>query len=461
MISERGDGKTVSSKRILVVEDEVSVRQMIANFFRESEFVVEEADSCEVAFQTFQSVRPDIALLDFHLPDGDALRLLPRLRQLEPSIPIIVMTGYGSMELGAALIKGGAEQCLSKPMELQALGMTVEKTLEHKRNQQKQIASKSVRKRASIDPFLGESAVIRTLALDAIRVAHSHSPVLLRGETGSGKGVLANWLHENGERSEEAFVDLNCAGLSREFLETELFGYEKGAYTGAVNSKPGLLEIAHRGTLFLDEIGDVDPLVQPKLLKVVEEKRFRHLGDVRDRFVDVRLIAATHHDLVAGIAEKRFRSDLYFRISTLQINIPPLRDRVADIPVIAQDLLARISSELGRPQKHLSDSVIDRLQAHRWPGNIRELRNVLERAVLYSEKAMLGADDLRFEQTTNASDDAYNSRLTLAELERVHIKRVLEEELGQVAAAAERLGIPKSTLYQRIKVLRKERDARF
>lgn len=446
----------MSVKRILLVEDEESVRHMVANYFRASEFLVDEADSCAAAYQTFQSAKPDIAVLDFQLPDGDALALMPRLRELEPSIPIIVMTGHGSMELGAALIKVGVEQCLSKPVELSALVVAVQKTLEHKRNQQKQIASRSTRKRVSIDPFMGESDAIRALALEAIRVAHSNSPVLLRGETGTGKGVLANWLHENGDRCEEAFVDLNCAGLSREFLETELFGYEKGAYTGAVNAKPGLLEVAHRGTLFLDEIGDVDSTVQPKLLKVVEEKRFRHLGDVRDRFVDVRLIAATHQDLVKAIGEERFRGDLYFRISTLQISIPPLRERLADVPILAQDLLKRISAEVTRPQKEFSDNVIDKLKSHSWPGNIRELRNVLERAVLYSEKPALTANDLRFEEHAPSLEQLYNSRLTLAELERIHISRVLEEESGQVAAAAARLGIPKSTLYQRIKIFRKD-----
>lgn len=449
----------MSTKRILLVEDEPGVRHMIADFLRDSAFLVDEADSCAAAFQKFQSSQPDIALLDFQLPDGTALGLMPRLRELEPSIPIIVMTGYGSLELGAELIKGGVEQCLSKPMQLPALGVAVQKSLEHRRNQQKQIASKTIRKRSSIDPFLGESDAIRTLALEAIRVANSNCPVLLRGETGTGKGVLANWLHENSDRCEEAFVDLNCAGLSREFLESELFGHEKGAYTGAVHSKPGLLEVAHRGTLFMDEIGDIDQAVQPKLLKVLEEKRFRHLGDVRDRFVDVRLIAATHQDLVTAIAEQRFRSDLYFRVSTLQITIPPLRERVADIPLIAQDLLGGMSHELNRPKTDLSDSVVDKLKSHSWPGNIRELRNVLERAVLYSEKQVLGPDDLRFEQNAPRSDKLYNSRLTLAELERIHINRVLEEELGQVSAAAVRLGIPKSTLYQRIKTFRKDRQS--
>ena len=445
---------------MLLVENEASLRNVVATFFRASEFLVDEADSCAAAYQKFRSAQPDIALLDFQLPDGDAFGLMPRLRELEPSVPIIVMTRHGSLELGAALVKGGVEHCVSKPLELPALRVTVQETLEHRRSQQKSIASASRSKRIAIDPFLGESDAIRAMALEAIRVANSNSPVLLRGETGAGKGVLANWLHENSDRCEKAFVDLNCAGLSREFLESELFGYEKGAYTGAVTSKPGMLEVAHHGTLFLDEIGDVDSTVQPKLLKVLEEKRFRHLGDVRDRFVDVRLIAATHQDLAKAISEQRFRSDLYFRISTLQIVIPPLRDRIEDIPLIADHLLAKISVDLSRPAKELSPSVLDKLSSYSWPGNIRELRNVLERAVLHAEGRALQPEDLRFEQQhSRSADNLYHSRLTLAELERLHIHRVLEEESGEVAAAAVRLGIPKSTLYQRLKTYRKEREA--
>src|SRR3954463_4616049 len=339
----------MTRRKILLVDDDASVRRFLAAFFSENEFLVEEAGSFDAAYESFRSIRPDVAVVDFRLPDGTALELLPKLKDLEPSVPIVVLTGFGSMELGVALIKSGAEQCLAKPIEPAALMLVVQKLLENKRNQQKQLASKSNRKRVAPDPFLGESSVIRTLADKALRVAHSSSPVLIQGETGSGKGVLANWLHENSDRSEEPLVDLNCAGLSKEFLETELFGYEKGAYTGAVNPKPGLLEVAHRGTVLLDEIGDVDQAVQPKLLKVVEEKRFRRLGDVRDRFVDVRLIAATHQDLNKAIEEKRFRSDLYYRISTVPIVLPPLRDRTEDIPVIARELLSRITTEMGRP----------------------------------------------------------------------------------------------------------------
>ncbi len=449
----------MARKTILVVDDDAAVRRMLVECFSSPEVVVEEAGTCEAAFESFRSARPDIAIVDYRLPDGDALGLIPVLKDLEPTVPVVVTTGYGSMELGVALIQAGAEQCFSKPLEIKAFRLIVDKILRNKRNQQKETASKSLRKRTGVDPFLGESEAIRDLALNAIRVASSGCPVVIRGETGTGKGVLANWLHENGDRCDEPFVDLNCAGLSREFLETELFGYEKGAYTGAVNPKPGLLEVAHRGTVFLDEIGDVDLTVQPKLLKVVEEKRFRHLGDVRDRFVDVRLIAATHQDLSKLIEEGKFRSDLYFRISTLLIVIPPLRDRVEDIPVIARELFARISADLRQPHLELSESAIARLQSHPWPGNIRELRNVLERAALYSKKPVLDAKDLLFEQAVQNSNGHYNGRLTLAELEQAHIQNALNEEMGSVAAAAMRLGIPKSTLYQKIKALQITRNS--
>jgi transcriptional regulator with GAF, ATPase, and Fis domain len=246
-----------------------------------------------------------------------------------------------------------------------------------------------------VDPFLGESPAIRQLAVQAGRVVASTIPILIQGETGTGKGVLARWLHENGPRADEAFVDLNCAGLSRDLLETELFGHEKGAFTGAVTAKPGLMEMAHRGTLFLDEIGDVDLQVQPKLLKVMEELRFRRLGDVRDRQVDVRLVAATHRDLVRLVQEEKFREDLFYRINTVSLLVPPLRERGRDVVLLARSFMARIGSELGRPGVRLSEGAESALGSRPWPGNIRQLRNVLEQAVLLSERTILEAEDLR------------------------------------------------------------------
>jgi DNA-binding NtrC family response regulator len=441
-------------RKILMVEDDRGIRRVFARYFNSHGFVVEEAETFAAAYKSFEAIRPDIAVVDFQLPDGTALDLLPKFKQLEPTIPIIVLTGFGSMELGVSVIKSGAEQCLAKPIDPPVLLVVLEKVLENSRNQQKQLASNTRHRRVALDPFLGESPAIKRLEETASRVAKSHSPVLVQGETGTGKGVLANWLHDNSPRAEEAFVDLNCAGLSREFLETELFGYEKGAYTGAVSAKPGLLEVGHRGTIFLDEIGDVDPNVQPKLLKVVEEKKFRRMGDVRDRFVDARLIAATHQDLQQLIAKKVFRSDLYFRISTVPITIPALRERPDDIPHIARNLLRRISTDMARPPAELSQKGMQRLHSYYWPGNIRELRNVLERALLLTDKSVLEPDDFAFEGRIDQPAGSYNPNWTLEEMERFHIERVFAEEGGNVEKTARHLAIAKSTLYQKLKALK-------
>ena len=289
------------------------------------------------------------------------------------------------------------------------------------------------------------------MADQARKILTTESPVLILGETGSGKGVLARWLHENSPRAEEAFVDLNCAGLSRELLETELFGHEKGAFTSATSSKQGLFEVAHRGTVFLDEVGDVDLQIQPKLLKVLEDKRFRRVGDVRDQQVDVRLIAATHQDIGQLVRQKKFRDDLYFRISTIPLSFPPLRKRIEDIPVVAQYLLDKVAADLGRGQILLDDDCIRALQAYAWPGNVRELRNVIERAVLLSEGKSIGLRDLNFDGHASVGVPTLDSRLTLLQLEKQHIQIVLDEERGRVEKAAHRLGIPRSSLYQKIK----------
>jgi DNA-binding NtrC family response regulator len=444
---------TFVSRRVLLVEDDEELRYAYAAHLTANGFLVEEAGDIAAAHKSFAATRPDVAVLDFRLPDGTALDLLPRFKELDPTVPIIVLTGFGSMELGVSLIKNGAEQCLAKPIEASALLMIVHKLLENSRNQQKQLANSTRRRRVVLDPFLGQSPAILRLSETAFKVANSQSPVLIQGETGSGKGVLATWLHENGPRAEESFVDLNCAGLNREFLESELFGHERGAFTGAVSAKPGLLEVSHRGTLFLDEIGDIDPNVQPKLLKVVEEKRFRRMGDVRDRFIDVRLIAATHQDLRHMIETKVFRSDLYFRISTVPLAIPPLRERQDDIPAIAQALLNRICSDMARPRAELSRKALDRLRSYYWPGNIRELRNVLERALLFTDRPALEPGDLAFEPGPEHRSNSYKSDWTLEELERFHITTAFSSENQNVEKTAKRLGIAKSTLYQKLKTL--------
>ncbi|HEX7330664.1 MAG TPA: sigma-54 dependent transcriptional regulator [Pyrinomonadaceae bacterium] len=441
----------MSRNKVLVVDDESGVRFGIRDFLEQHGYEIEEAESCQDAQHLFRTSRPDIVIADYMLPDGTALDLLPRLREIDSNIPLLVLTAHGSIDLAVRAIKEGAEQFLTKPLELPTLLVILQRLLQKQRNHHKQLASKSRQVRQSVDPFIGTSAAIRALADQARKILSTESPVLILGETGTGKGVLARWLHENSPRADEAFVDLNCAGLTRELLETELFGHEKGAFTSATASKQGLFEVAHRGTIFLDEVGDVDLQIQPKLLKVLEEKRFRRLGDVRDRQVDVRLIAATHQDIGQLVREKRFRDDLYFRISTIPLSFPSLRERIEDIPTLAQYLLNKIAADLGRGELHLDQGCIQALQAYSWPGNIRELRNVIERAVLLSDQKHITLNDLHFDGHTQVGAPFLDSRLTLLELEKQHIERVLQEEHGRVEIAAKRLGIPRSSLYQKIK----------
>lgn len=435
----------------MVVDDESGVRFGIRDFLEQHGYEIEEAESCQDAQHIFRTSRPDIVIADYMLPDGTALDLLPRLKEIDSGIPLLVLTAHGSIDLAVRAIKEGAEQFLTKPLELPTLLVILQRLLQKQRNHHKQLASKSRQVRQAIDPFIGTSAAIRALREQAKKILSTESPVLILGETGTGKGVLARWLHDNSPRAEEAFVDLNCAGLSRELLETELFGHEKGAFTSATASKQGLFEVAHRGTIFLDEVGDVDLQIQPKLLKVLEEKRFRRVGDVRDRQVDVRLIAATHQDMGQLVREKRFRDDLYFRISTIPLSFPALRERVEDIPTMAQYLLDKVSADLGRGELRLDENSIQALKAYSWPGNIRELRNVIERAVLLSDQKTITINDLHFDGHTQVGSPFLDSRLTLLELEKQHIERVLQEERGRVEKAAKRLGIPRSSLYQKIK----------
>lgn len=437
----------MAGKHILIVDDEDTIRFGMRAFLEARGFRVTDVDSCEKARQAFQSTPPDIAILDYRLHDGTALDLLGAFKEQDADIPLLVLPAHGSIDLAVQAVKQGADQFLTKPIELPALLTLVLRLLDNRRlrRQHKALASREVRER--IDPLAGDSPAICALAEQARKVTGTDSPVLILGETGTGKSLLAQWLHRNGPRADEPFVDLNCAGLSPDFLESELFGHEKGAFTGAVQRKQGLLEVADGGTVFLDEIGDVDPRVQPKLLKVLEEKRFRRMGSVKERGVDIALIAATHHDLARRVHEGHFRNDLYFRINSIPLTMPALRDRKQDIPGLARSLLGH----LGRPQVQLTADAEQALIPHDWPGNIRELRNVLERAVLLCDNHQIRARDLRFEASHLAPDAAIDTGRTLQQVERDYIKQVLSEVGGKVAEAALRLDVPRSTLYQKIK----------
>ncbi|HSY50857.1 MAG TPA: sigma-54 dependent transcriptional regulator [Thermoanaerobaculia bacterium] len=440
----------MTRNRVLIVDDEPSIRLAIRRFLTAAGFEVSDADNRVSALTQARKERPDAVILDYKLRDCTALDLLPQLKAIDASVAVIVLTAHASVELAVSAIKEGADQFLTKPVELPTLLVVLNRTLETQRSRQVDQADRKKESRDVLDPFTGTSTAIRELEADVNKIVSTDRPILIQGETGTGKGILANWLHRNGRRRQEPFVDLNCAGLSKDFLESELFGHERGAFTGAVQAKQGLFDLAHRGTLFLDEIGDVDVQVQPKLLKVLEEKRFRRLGDVKDRTADVRLIAATHHDMNVLVRTRRFREDLYFRISTIVLHLPPLRERTEDIAALAGDILERVGHELGRSGVTLAESAVRAMQEYPWPGNIRELKNVLERSLLLSDQGEIRRMDLRFEYPSSegASDD---SRLTLTEMESRHIARVLKEEDGVVDRAAKRLGITRNTLYYKVR----------
>ena len=440
-------------KRVLVVEDDELMLEFLAGGLGVEGFEIIKAMSLSEAFKEILDSPPNIVLADYELGDGTAFDLLAWLKQRDIGIPLIVLTAHASIDLAVDAVKHGAEHFVPKPVDLGFLTTVLRRTLERLRSLQKDLANNLERARYERDPFLGKSASILELRKAARRMSETKNTLLIQGETGTGKGVLARWLHKTGPRSSEAFVELNCAGLSSTLLESELFGHQKGAFTGAVMNKIGFLEAANHGILFLDEIGDMDLQVQPKILKVVEDKRFYRLGDVHERMVDVQIIGATHRNLKKQVGENEFRSDLFFRISTLTLNIPPLRERLEDLPIITDKLLEQFSWEMKRGPLRISDNARLELRQYSWPGNIRELRNVLERAALLSDDRVIDKIGLEFEfsERQALASDVGMKNLTLKEMEKRHIAQALELEGGRVTRTAKLLGVPRSSLYAKMR----------
>ena len=441
----------LSQNRILVVDIDPVVRSGICNYLVAQGHLVSEASNCRDAKVQLQRFRPNVLVLDFYLPNGDAPQLLQQAKDGEPRVPVVVLAGQSHPDLTERAVRQGADQVLTKPVELSHLHATLLRLLS--RQKQGDVIAPATRQmqRECLDPFVGSSTAIRRLREIASRVLASESPILLHGETGAGKGVLARWIHSNGPRAGQPFLDLNCAGLSRELLESELFGHEKGAFTGAVNAKQGLLEVANHGTVFLDEIGDIDLQVQPKLLKVLEDRVFRRLGDVRDRAVDIRLISATHRELLELVRQQRFRSDLYFRVNIVYIQVPPLRERVEDIPSLTRQLLPGMARTNGGKEATISSAAMTALQGYSWPGNIRELRNVLERAVLVAAGTAVRPEHLYLQAPLLEAPRFAVEGGTLKQIERAYIHRVLRDEGGSIERTARRLGIPRSSLYNKMR----------
>jgi DNA-binding NtrC family response regulator len=440
----------------LVIENDAVVRFGICDFLRGRDYVVHEATTLHEAQMQLPGFQPDAAILDTELPDGNVAELVDWMKASDIGIPLFLLTRRDADHSTISDGYGGTAYTFTKPVMMSGLEQQLNRSLEGERLRRQSKCGRSPSQLEYLNPFLGTSRVIRQLEQFANRLLTSESPIFIQGETGSGKGVLANWIHRNGTRSGESFHDLNCAGLSPELLESELFGHRRGSFTGALENKLGLFEAANHGTLFLDEIGDIDLHVQSKLLKVLEEQRFRRLGEVQERSVDVRLMSATRCNLEKLVEEGKLREDLYYRINVVRVEIPSLRHREEDIPLLAQYLVERICREGGRKNMGIEATALNALRQHSWPGNIRELRNVLERAVQFSNHPTLTVEDLQFERRVPVFSSPLDIRmadrtLTLKQLEEIYIEMVLQAEAGSVERAARRLGIARSSLYNRLK----------
>jgi DNA-binding NtrC family response regulator len=443
-------GTRAQRERVLIVEGEKETCGVLRNYLEDKGYEVSTAGTCAATEQIWRTRRPDITVLDYSLSDGNALGLIPRLKAIDVSIPVIILTGYGSIDLAVEAVKLGAELFLPKPAELSTLYVLIQRSLENQRNHRQQLAERTRSSHGIVDPFLGSSESVRRLADLAYKAALSDNPVLLQGEPGTGKRTIAHWLHRNGPRACEPFVEVNC-DPSVDHLETELFGDERVVVDGTLETKAGLLEVAHKGTFFLDEIESLDFETQSRVLKVVDEKQFRRLEEVRDRRVDVRLIAASQQVITSSVLRKQFRREVYDRISWISIPVPPLRERVEDIPILSAQILGELTAQLGTGNLELGGSAVRALQGYSWPGNIRELRNVLERVALVTGKDGSADPDFRFDVQIEQYLSGIGQFRTLEEMERNYIQQVLRKEHGRVQSAAKKLGIPRSSLYHKLK----------
>ena len=409
---------------------------------------------------------PDVALVDVRLPGMDGLEVLRQVRELSPGTEVIVMTGHASVASAVEAMKRGAFDYLSKPVDLEGLRLLVDKALTHQRLQ-RQVAYLRARDDGARSPILGESGPIRELREHIARLAALQSPeggaptILIRGETGVGKELVARSVHAESPRAAGPFVEINCAAIPATLLEAELFGYERGAYTDARASKPGLFEAADAGTLFLDEIGHMDPALQVKLLKAIEEKSVRRVGGLRARTVNTRIVAATNRDLEAAIAEGTFRADLYYRLNVLSVEVPPLRNRGRDIVLLAGHFLDQCSRRYGLPVKSLTPDAEARLLSYSWPGNVRELAHLMERAAILRTGPTVAVEDLGFPASPPASPvsvrqdgsvlvDFSAGGIVLDDVERQLLCQALHATDWNRTRAAQLLGVSRDTLRYRI-----------
>jgi DNA-binding NtrC family response regulator len=452
-------------KHLLIVDDENALREAIAERLADHGFIVEQAGSGEQALERLAEFAFDILITDLRLPGIDGRKVIDAALERYPEIIPIVITGYGTVKDAVDAIKQGAADFITKPFQFDALLHVLKSALEQRRLKSENAYLRSqLEERYRIDGLVGQSRVMRDLLQLLETVAATSSTVLITGETGTGKELAARAIHHNSPRRANRFVAINCSAIPETLLEAELFGHVRGAFTGAVGTRQGRLEQAHKGTLFLDEIGTMSPALQAKLLRVLQEREFERVGDSHTIKIDVRVIAATHSDLARMVADGTFREDLFYRLNVIPVQLPPLRDRREDIPLLVQHFLQKLGGEAGRGAVTISQDALRRMMAYHWPGNIRQLENACERALAFSQgRSQIDVHDLTPDIQNQPApadssdvwfpDDGLDFERYIEGVELSLIRRSLERTQGNKRQAAKLLNLKRTTLIEKLKRL--------
>ena len=440
---------------ILVVDDDPGHRTMLHTLLSGWGYAVTEADDGAAAIEKVQHQAFDLVLMDVRMIKISGLQALTEIKAFNPSIPVIIMTAFSSVETAVEALKSGAYDYLTKPLDFDELHLTMERAMEHVHlKEENRLLRESLGKHFDRQNLIGRSQAMVRLLETVAQVSRSEATVLITGESGTGKEMIAGAIHFNSPRKEAPFVKINCAAITETLLESELFGHEKGAFTGAYKRKEGRFLQAHRGTLFLDEVSEMSPAMQVKLLRVIQEREFIRVGGEELIRVDVRVIAATNKDLLQEIETGRFREDLYYRLNVVTLLLPPLRQRREDIPLLAQHFLRVFSEKNRKKMKGFTPQAMDQLLKHEWPGNVRELMNAVERGVVLARTDYLDTPDLPLlaqDVATPFSKETMSGDLPLDEVEKATILNAMEITAGNKSEAARRLGITRKTLHTKLK----------
>jgi DNA-binding NtrC family response regulator len=449
------------SARVLIVEDEAGIRLALSGLLRREGYEVAQASDGREAERLLRESSYDLVLTDLALGSGPSgLDVLRCARGAQPECPVVMITAHGNEKIAVEAMRLGAEDYVPKPFDNDEIRLVVRRALERTQlARENRLLRERIEREHGLGALVGGGATMRRVFETIRKVAPTDLTVLIRGESGTGKELAAQALHEHSLRRERPFVAVNCAAIARELVESELFGHERGAFTGADARRIGRFEAAHGGTLFLDEIGDMAPATQAKVLRVLQERRFERLGGVTPIEVDVRVVAATHRNLEAEIGAGRFREDLYYRLRVVEIALPPLRERREDLPALVQRILAQVAERHGRGAKQLTPGALAALARHTWPGNVRELRNALERAAVLCEGDAIDARDLPLDAAPSPPPDdpsvtfSEAKRRAVDEFERAYLLRALRAHDGNVSRTAEAIGMVRQSLQQKMREL--------